>query len=319
MLVQNAIADGFSAMGMEDDLLALIDLIYEATFDSTLWPTALTRLADIMGTAQIGVLTLDRRARTFDSIAPRTDPVMDAIFKKYWAFHNPLWPRTIKRPAGEVFWLDSLISRKDFVATPFFNEWMRPAEFGIASMGANLLVGNEVSTMISVANAPGKDEITGEQTLAFKAALPHIDRAVRIHRELRMRDLDHDTAPERLECLQRSVMLVDGAARVLFANAAARTLLGSGGGLALKVGCLHSTDSSDVVQGLIASCTRKAHAPNGPGGEISIHRGPRRSPLRVTVTPLRSKGTVAELPWLGLHIPVAIVTVADPASEKRMN
>ena len=229
-------------MGMEDDLLALIDLIYEATFDSTLWPTALTRLAEIMGTAQIGVLTLDRHARTFDSIAPRTDPVMDAIFKKYWAFHNPLWPRTIERPAGEVFYLDSLIPRKDFVATPFFNEWMRPAEFGIASMGANLLVGNEVSTMISVANAPGKDEITGQQTLVFKAALPHIDRAVRIHRELRMRDLDHDTAPERLECLQRSVMLVDGAARVLFANAAARTLLGSGGWACLKAGCLHSAD-----------------------------------------------------------------------------
>jgi hypothetical protein len=71
---------------------------------------------------------------------------MGAIFKKYWAFHNPPWP------------------------------------------------------MISVANAPGNDEITGEQALVFKAALPHIDRAVRIHRELRLRDLDHDTASDR-ECL----------------------------------------------------------------------------------------------------------------------
>jgi nitrogen-specific signal transduction histidine kinase len=134
-----------------------------------------------------------------------------------------------------------------------------------------------------------------------------------------MRDLDHHTAPERLECLQRSVMLVDGAARVLFANAAARMLLGSGGALTLKCGCLHSTGDSDTIQGLIASCSGKVHAPNGPGGEISIDRGSGRSPLRVTVTPLRSKGTVAELPWLGLDIPVAIVTVADPASEKRMN
>ena len=125
-------------------------------------------------------------------------------------------------------------------------------------MSANLRIGDRVSTLIAVANAPGKDEITGEQMLVFKAALPHIDRAVRIHHELRMRDLDHDTAPERLECLQRSVMLVDGAARVLFANAAARTLLGSGGGLALKGGCLHSTDSADALQGLIASCTPKA-------------------------------------------------------------
>jgi hypothetical protein len=303
------------AVGMEDDVLAVTDLVYECVVDSTLWPSALTRLADAMGTAQIGLLTLDRRARTFDSIAPRTDPVMDAIFKKYWAFHNPLWPRTIARPAGEIFWLDSLISRKDFVATAFFNEWMRPAEFGIASMGANLLVGNEASTTISVANAPGKDEITGEQTLVFRAALPRIDRATRIHHELRMRDLDHDTAPERLECLQRSVILVDGAARVLFANAAPRALLDSAGGLALEAGCLRSTDGSDaLLQALISSCKRKVHTRNGPGGRISIRAGLRRS-LRVTVTPLRAKGTVAELPWLGLHIPVAIVR----SSEKLLN
>src|SRR6202047_2758744 len=211
-----------------------------------------------LGTAQIGLLSLDRRARIYDSIAPRTDPVMDTIFKKYWAFHNPLWPRTIAWPAGEVFLLDSLIPRKDFVATPFFNEWMRPAQFGIASMGANLLVGNEISTMISVANAPGKDEITGEQTLVFKAVLPHVDRAVRIHRELRLRDLDHYTAPDRLECLPRGVMLVDGASRVVFANAAARALLNSAGGLALESGCLRGTDGSDaLLQGLIVSCKRK--------------------------------------------------------------
>jgi hypothetical protein len=52
---------------------------------------------------------------------------------------------------------------------------------------------------------------------------------------------------------------------------------------------------------------------------MSVRRGPRRSPLRVTVTPLRSKGTIAELPWLGLGIPVAMVTVVDSAREKWMN
>ena len=242
-------------MGMEDELLALIDLIYEASFDSTLWPTALTRLADTTGTAQVGLGALDRRAHTFDSIAPRTDPVMHASYQNYWAFNDPRWPLAAQQPAGKIFSFDSIISRKEFFATPVFNEWFRPAEFGPAMIGANLLVGDQVSTLICLANAPKNDHITGKQTRAFKAALPHLDRAVRIHRELRMADLDHDTFPERLECLQRSVMLVDGAARV-------------------------------------------------------------NSPLRVMVTPLRSKGAVAELPWLGLSIPVAIITVADSAEEK---
>ena len=170
-------------MGMEDDLLALIDLIYEASFDSTLWPTALIRLADITGTAQVSLAAMDRRAQTYDSISPRTDPVMHARYKSYWAFHNPFRPLTARVPAGEVFSFDSVMSREDFSATPVFNEWYRPAEFGLAAMGANLFVGDQVSALLCVTNAPKNDHITGKQMLAFETALPHIDRAVRIHRE----------------------------------------------------------------------------------------------------------------------------------------
>jgi hypothetical protein len=38
--------------------------------------------------------------------------------------------------------------------------------------------------------------------------------------------------------------------------------------------------------------------------------------LRVTVTPLRANGAVAELPWLGLQLPVAMVTISNPAMKK---
>jgi hypothetical protein len=61
-------------MGEEDDILALIDLIYETAFNSALWPAALIRLADITGTAQVGLASMDSRAQTYESIAPRTDP-----------------------------------------------------------------------------------------------------------------------------------------------------------------------------------------------------------------------------------------------------
>ncbi|HXW70583.1 MAG TPA: hypothetical protein VEK34_03940 [Methylocella sp.] len=306
-------------MNWEDNISTLIDLIYEASFDGTLWPMVLIRLADTMGAAQIGLLSLDRRARTFESLAPRCDPAMDGAFKNYWAFHNPLWPHTVKKPVREIFWTDSLISRRDLIASPFFNEWMRPAEFGTAAIGANLFVGNEISTMITVGNAPGKDDMSPKQAQMFEAVLGHVYRAVQIHRRLQLRDLTHDTAPDQLERVTRGVMLVDAAARVLFANSTARRLLNSKRGMAVKAGCLESADGSDTLQALIASCARKVHIPDGPGGKTWIRRSLDRSPLRVTVTPLRSKGAVAELPWLGLDIPVAMVTVADSASEKWMH
>jgi hypothetical protein len=306
-------------MSIEDDLLVSIDLIYGASVDSTLWPRALISLADNVGTAHITLSAMDFRAQTYFSMAPRTDPAMTAIYTQYWAFHNPLWRLSAAWPVGEIYLLDDLIPRKDFAATPVFNEWFRPADFGLATMSANLFTGDRLSALIAVANAPGNDEITGEQKQIFKATLPHIDRAIRIYRELRMCSLDHDTDPERLESLQFSVILVDGAARVLFANAAARGLFSSGAGLAFKGGYLHSTDGSVALQRLIASCTPKAPAWIGHGGETSIRRGSGRSSLRVTVTPLRSNGIVAELPWLSLGIPVAMVTVVDPACEERMD
>jgi hypothetical protein len=243
---------------------------------------------------------------------------MDASFKSYWAFHNPLWPKTITRPPGEAFLLESLIARDDLTPTAFFNEWFRPAGFGIAAIGANLVIANEVSTMLTVGNAPGKDEITDAQARLFKAAFQHVNRAVQIHRELRLRDFDHPTAPDRLELLPAGVMLVDGEGKVLFANARARALIGAGSGLIVQAGCLRSSDGSDALPRLIASCGRKVYSPLGPGGEIVVRRNKRR-PLHVMVTPLRARGTVADLPWLGLRLPVAMVTVSNHMPGRWLN
>jgi hypothetical protein len=299
-------------MGQEDQLQGVIDSIYEAVLDDRLWPNALTALADIMKTAHIGLCAMDGLANAFESIVPRTDPVWDARYKQYWAFHNPLWTLSAMRPANEPYFLDDLIPREDFAATPVYSEWWRPAGYGLGNMAANLHVSDNASALVFVVNAPGDDHITPGQAHIFKAALPHIDRAVRIHRELRIRDLDLDTAPDRLEQTGLGVMLVDRSAKVLFANERARAWFCSGRGLRLHAGRLETANGSDTLHRMIASCDRKLCAPQGPGGEIAVRRGKRR-PLRVTVTPLRARGTVAELPWLGLQLPVAMVTIGNPA------
>jgi hypothetical protein len=303
-------------MSKEDELSAVLGLIYESLLDDSLWPKTLVKLADAMEAAQVGLLSLDRMARTYNSLAPRTDPVMDTKFKTYWAFHNPLWPRTITRPIGEVFLLESLVPRNNLITTDFFHEWFQPAGFGIAAIGANLVVTDEVSSMITVGNAPWKDHITDEQMRMFRAVVPHVNRAVLIHRKFRLRDLNQNIAPERLEHISSGVILVDRAAKVLFANAHARALMCSDNGLTLQAGHLQTTDGSNELQGLITTCAAKTQVPNDVGGEIVICRD-QRCALRVRVTPLRANGTIAELPWLGLQLPVAILTISNAASNFR--
>jgi len=49
--------------------------------------------------------------------------------------------------------------------------------------------------------------------------------------------------------------------------------------------------------------------------ELQVPRGLPRSPLQVTVTPLRSKTAV--IPWIGVGTPVALVTVRDPDFDRQ--
>ena len=53
------------------ELIALIDLIYEAALDNDLWPGVVIKLADAIGTAQVAMPSMDLRANVVATIAPR--------------------------------------------------------------------------------------------------------------------------------------------------------------------------------------------------------------------------------------------------------
>ncbi|MBO0734748.1 MAG: hypothetical protein J2P49_10640 [Methylocapsa sp.] len=303
-------------MGHDDLFHDAINLFYEAAVDASLWPAAVARLADATGIAQIGLGTFDHRNRTFVGLAPRICPQMLADYQDYWSSRDPIWPKIAAQAAGKLFSSDDLIPREEYAATDVYNQWFRPAKIGLSVLGANLRAGNEFSVTIFAANAPGSDQISREQAHALQAALPHVSRAIKMHRQLRVQDLDRDIAPEMLEHAGIGVLLVDRAAKVLFANAWARALLVPGCGLTLQGGYLFSTDRAASLHRLIAACHAcRNWAPAGSGGEIRLRRTKRR-PLNLTVTPLRARGRVAELPWLGLQMPAAMVTIHNPAKEK---
>lgn len=305
-------------MSQEDALIDLIDCIGEAALDPELWPSVLTKLADVMGAAKAAVAAADRREQAFALIAPRTDPQFLASYKDYWALHNPLWARSTIRPPGEIFSLDDLMPREDFTKTAIYNEWWRPARCGLAVLGANLFVEGEFSALICVDNAPERDVIGGEQVRIFALMLRHIERAVRIQRRLWRLDLDRDTSADQLETLPHAVLLVDSGARIVFANAAAEAILVSGDWLRRQGGCL-DTAGSGPLRELIASCGARPRSglSKNRGGDFEIARGPGQAPLQVMVAPLGVKGLFVDVPWLGLRTPVAIITVTDPDVERR--
>ncbi len=304
-------------MSRDEELNTLVDMIYDAALDNELWPNVLRRLADLMRVPQVAMPSFDRRANLFATIAPRTDPDLLESYKEYWAFHDPVLAQATQRPAGEIYTVDSLMPREEFASTPVFNEFWRPAQYGLETTGANLLVEDQLSALICFSNAPGNDSVTAEQMHIFKAVLPHLTRAVRTSRRLWYSQLKDVVATERLETLQQGAMLADVSARVACANATARAMLVDGHGIFLDKGRLAAAGGSEILRKAIASCARTSPSFDGPGGEFDIPRELPQSPIHVMVSPLSSKNRLAEVPWIGLSAPVAIITVSDPDMDRQ--
>jgi DNA-binding CsgD family transcriptional regulator len=303
-------------MSGETELFTLTDLVYEAVLDSDLWPSVLLRLADAAGAAQIAMPSFDQRANVFATIAPRFDPDLLVSYREYWAFNEPMLPRAVLRPLGQIYSVDDLMPREEFAATPVFNEWWRQAGCGLAAMGANLVAEDQFSALICLFNAPGKDTIASEQVRLFEAMLPRIMRAVRISRQLLDLELKHVAAVERLEMMQQGALLVDASARVVVANSTAKAMLDSRDGIFLCNGRLAVAGSPDELQNLVVSCAPGSHAIGGPR-EINVPRELPRSPLHVAVIPLLPYARLPDFPWVGFGSPVAIVTVTDRDLDRR--
>jgi DNA-binding CsgD family transcriptional regulator len=301
-------------MSEESELFALIDLIHEALLDGNLWPSVLLRLADATGAAQIGMTSGDQKTGVFTTLAPRTDPDFIEAYKEYWRHHNPLWHATFLWPAGKMYSLDALMPRDEFSATPVFNEWWRPSGRGLAAAGINILVEDDSSTLIYIANEPGVNSLSERQISVFKAALRHIIWAVRLNRRLWDLELKHLAPAEQFEALPHGALLLDAAARVVRANAAAMEITDEGDGIILRNGRLVTTDGSDDLQDLVSSCARTSGAAGSPGCKLRVPRTPPNAPLQVTVTPLGSQTRLTTIPWLGVGVPVAFVTVSDSES-----
>jgi DNA-binding CsgD family transcriptional regulator len=211
---------------------------------------------------------------------------------------------------------DDLIPREAFAATPVFNEYWRPNGYGLAVIGANLVCEAQFSALVCVFKAPGAENFSSQQWRFFAAALPHIMRAVRLNRHLR--DLEIDTAafPRRFETSEQGVLLTDAFARVVRANAAAKAALDERDGIFLCDGRLSVNSTPGALQKLVFSCAHRYRGVDSPGGELTIPRIRKNTPLYVTVAPLRAAESLREVPWTGTAPPVALVTLTDPGSMK---
>ena len=281
----------------QDDLLGIIENIYEAVADTSRWPGVLQTIADAFG-AQDASLSAASPVAVPWLVAPRTDP---SFLQSYGQHYHPLnlfWDRMTRVPVGTAVTDQMVLRQETLRASQFYNEWSRPQNY-LSVMGATLLVEDQWRFEFVV---PGKNAFGPEQIKLYDALAPHLKRAVQLTHRLQSAELDRAYSHGALDSVDRGMLIVDSRARVLFVNQAARKSFNAG--LKLLDGVLCGARPSETATLHLAIVDPFSH---GGRNEISISRGADRAPLSLTVIPLRH-----HIEWIARHEQASIVFVSDP-------
>lgn len=268
---------------------ALVDLIYAAAVDPTLWEKVLEAVADAIGAGN-GVMTrLNHATALGDSIPFRLDEAALTAYAQYFHTRNVFTPlddlgawRRGWRP--KVVATNDVLPVEDYYRTEYFNDFMR-----LQDAGATLHIRLELDDAASSAIAFGRPLHRGDfERGGFELATrlqPHLIRAFKQGRAMALAmGPDRDLARAVHQSAQ-AIFLVDGAAAIRGINAAGDRLLARGLGLTSVGGKLatQSAEAARQLDQLLAAAA--ATNSSATGGSMSIPHPGRRFPLALRVIP----------------------------------
>ena len=206
---------------------------------------------------------------------------------------------------GAVVSSSSTASRRDWERSEFYNEFIRPMN-GFYGLVAGRLQFPSDPFSLSVCRPPSARDWDAAHVAMVQALLPHVATAVELHLRLRASERNSESFTRLIDRLDAGVILVDAAARPVFANARARHIAAEADGLLLRDdGLAGSTRAAtQALREAIAACGHGAIERR----RIWLARPSHRPALLLSLIPLARPGTVVP----GTRAPRVAIFITEP-------
>lgn len=295
------------------ELLSIVDTLYEGMLDDAAWNAALIRLADMVSGSAVALFSMNpSTGEIFRADTARVDPRVMKSYQSEWIQHDPRHAAALTCDVGQPQVDGMVMGLRKFHRTPIFNDFFRPED--IPYHLATWLERNaRRGVVLSIQGTWSRGAFSAEDSKRLQLLIPHVRRVVAMKDRLAS---DHVHAGGLLQAMDRlpyGVLLLDATLRIIEASRLARELLSRRSGIHADCGVLGFTNPLDMR-------TFAARLDEKPGDTklehvMLVRRDGSAPPLSLLVAPLVPSQQLWMRPsgrWLVLLFdPEATIPAAD--------
>jgi len=312
-LFSKVFLDRGSGMTVDETIMSLIDTIYEAAIDQTVWPRLMERLlaATDSQAASFCIIHGDGEPQlpTFEFI--NFDPAFIDEYLDHMAPHDPTVQHIVAHPEQKIIHDSSFISEAEKDRHLYYAWHMKYSDTRHRLLGMiNPAPG--VQSGVTLHRTRAKGDFDPATIELFTALFRHIERAIEIGFRLGTLASLQQVSLDLIDRNPLALLLLDNGGRVLMANRAARLLGEAGDGIALSGQGLvlgRSLENQRLRRLIAAALKAGSGAAAEPGGTMLVPRPSGRRPFSIMVSPL-SGGAFA----MTRLRPAVCIVIADPES-----
>jgi DNA-binding CsgD family transcriptional regulator len=275
----------------DEDLQRLLPRIYET--GSNGWETLLEEIKQFLAGSAIALISHDFDNNLGSILV--TSGYNRKFLESYALYHarQNVWLKRERdyRPAGTTHTGDHLVPEDQLVRTKFYTEWLQPQDLH-HRLCAVLSREQATAVFLEVMRPRSWAGFAHEDVERCRLLLPHLQRALRMHRRMAELEVERDAAFRALDQLPWGVLLVDEHRNRLGANRHAEEILVAGDGLTTRGNTLRAdlADETARLDRLLSrALDRRGQQGASTVGTLSITRPSGAHPLSVVVVPLHIK------------------------------
>jgi PAS domain-containing protein len=235
----------------------LLDMIYDAATEETLWTQALIQIADMTGSLGGMVVGADLKHGSVPFLF--NGRMSEDSHRTYAERHvqNPWGDVMMHSPVGVLVQSDEILPLQNLKRTAFFDEVLRPQQLAHNAM-LNLVSNDGLYGVFNLCRSERPGVLGGDAARLLSRLYPHMRRSLILGSRINgYRALQHAQS-QALDRLSAGIMLIDRGSRVIFANTAARAMTTDDGPLRLHNSILRAVFPPDAqrLDAVVGAATR---------------------------------------------------------------